>query len=215
MGGFGSGRWYRWNKQATVEDALCLDINSLKKQGLVKWDVSAASCNLYWRSTRDENAKPTASISYSLDTINPHQAYMELRYNSNDEPYKYRVALDYTEAHYGGKRMWFRCPLSRGGIACNRRVAKLYKPAGSNYFGCRKCFDLKYYSQMTTAHDYAIHKAWEYNAKMGGEGDLYFCSKPKGMHYKTHKKLHDKMEAARNTADWHFARAFGFNALDS
>jgi hypothetical protein len=38
------------------------------------------------------------------------------------------------------------CPLLVQGQACNRRVAKLYLPPSSRYFGCRYCQDLTYTS---------------------------------------------------------------------
>jgi hypothetical protein len=44
-------------------------------------------------------------------------------------------------------------PLSPGdaGVNCGRRVAKLYLPPGSRYFGCRVCRRLTYYRAQT--HD--------------------------------------------------------------
>ena len=61
----------------------------------------------------------------------------------------YRVALTTTPCRYGGLnalRFWFVCPLVRNGISCKRRVGVLYKPPYSDYFGCRKCFNLTYQS---------------------------------------------------------------------
>jgi len=36
--------------------------------------------------------------------------------------------------------------LTVNGVACNRRVGKLYLPPGGRYFGCRACYDLAYRS---------------------------------------------------------------------
>lgn len=57
-----------------------------------------------------------------------------------------RVRLETTPCHLGGVRWWFICPLGVGGQPCRRRVAKLYLPYWSRYFGCRTCHDLTYTS---------------------------------------------------------------------
>ena len=61
--------------------------------------------------------------------------------------YDYKVALTTTRCNFGGVRYWFICPLSRNGVYCGRRVAKLYKAPGANYFGCRHCYNLSYESR--------------------------------------------------------------------
>jgi hypothetical protein len=66
--------------------------------------------------------------------------------DENKEEFDYTVRLDHTFPFYGGVRWWFRCPLSRDGYDCQRRVAKLYLPPGGRYFGCRHCYNLTYKS---------------------------------------------------------------------
>lgn len=44
-------------------------------------------------------------------------------------------------------RWWFLCPLSRNGVSCGRRVAKLYRAPRADYYGCRDCYDLSYESR--------------------------------------------------------------------
>lgn len=61
--------------------------------------------------------------------------------------YDYEVRPTTTPCNYGGVRYWFICPLSKNGVYCGRRVAKLYKAPGGNYFGCRHCYDLSYESR--------------------------------------------------------------------
>lgn len=62
----------------------------------------------------------------------------------------YRVELETTPCNYGGQRYWFTCPLTKNGVYCGRRVAKLYLPPGAKYFGCRHCHDLSYKSRQET-----------------------------------------------------------------
>lgn len=59
----------------------------------------------------------------------------------------YEIALTTTQCNYGGKRYWFIC------VLCKNRYGVLYKPSYSNYFACRKCFDLTYKSCKLSGHD--------------------------------------------------------------
>jgi hypothetical protein len=56
-------------------------------------------------------------------------------------------SLTSTNCNYGGKRYWFICPAYRNGRYCGRRVAKLYIGAGCDYFACRHCYGLTYWSR--------------------------------------------------------------------
>jgi hypothetical protein len=58
----------------------------------------------------------------------------------------YRVRLVTTKPTYGGLRWWFICPLVRRDGGPFRRVAKLYLPPGSRYFGSREGHGLTYTS---------------------------------------------------------------------
>jgi hypothetical protein len=49
------------------------------------------------------------------------------------------IALAYTPCNFGGKQVWFVCPL------CSKRVAILYE--GPKSLSCRTCNRLKYRSQ--------------------------------------------------------------------
>jgi hypothetical protein len=56
------------------------------------------------------------------------------------------VRLQNTPTQFGGLRWWFTCPLTIGGVACDRRAGKLYLPPGARHFGCRVCHRLAYRS---------------------------------------------------------------------
>ena len=51
-----------------------------------------------------------------------------------------------TRPRFGGLRWWFVCPLLVDGVACRRRVGKLYLPPRARYLGCRHCHQLTYRS---------------------------------------------------------------------
>lgn len=144
MGGPGSGRWYRWDgTKTTVEESLTLGIADFRGRlspfgfGTFTWT---------WAGGRQ------ASVGYSV-TWNADTPTVTLHYRLKDEiDVRIPVRLQVTYPALGGQRWWFTCPLIVGGVACNRRVAKLYLPPSARYFGCRRCHDLAYRSSQE-AHE--------------------------------------------------------------
>jgi hypothetical protein len=103
------------------------------------------------------------------------------------EPMNYRVSLEWTACHLGGKRPWFRCP-ARG---CGRRVAILY---GGSIFACRHCQQLAYASQREYGYDRATRKADRIREKLDWEPGILNRdgTRPKGMHWRTYERLEAK-----------------------
>jgi hypothetical protein len=171
MGGPGSGSWYRWNKKATVNDCLSLDINQLVRLGLVR-GYSVGS--LRWTNTLTKEV--TASIGFMLDTLRDDSLTMHLFYtrterNGYKKNLNYSIELQATKPNFGGRRYWFTCPLTVNGWPCRRRVGKLYLPPGGKYFGCRHCYNLTYKSCQES--DKRINFYWKnpaaMKAAMGGD----------------------------------------------
>ena len=72
---------------------------------------------------------------------------LTLQYRWNDsEDVLIPVRLQTTATQFGGQRWSLACRLIVDGVACNRRVGKLYLPPGARYFGCRTCHRLTYRS---------------------------------------------------------------------
>jgi hypothetical protein len=76
----------------------------------------------------------------------PDNAWLRLRYRADGEAVDYKVQLVTTKPNYGGRRWWFICPIVRRDGGPPRRVAKLYLPSGSKYFGSREAYGLTYTS---------------------------------------------------------------------
>ncbi|MEO1661141.1 MAG: hypothetical protein AAFR51_09145 [Pseudomonadota bacterium] len=92
------------------------------------------------------------------------------------------IELTTTHPQFGGVRRWFVCP------DCGRRCRLLHFASA---FKCRKCVNAVYPSQ----YDY-VRLAGEAKAKRAREQlgaavglDIAFATKPKGMHWKTYRKL--------------------------
>lgn len=136
MGGIGSGTWERYDRKRTVEDSFTLSMHDFR--GLI---YPHASGTINWTFIGGFKA----SISFYI-SINDYPV-INLRYRWNDiENIEIPIKLQSTPTNFEGKRWWFTCPLSLGGVACRRRVGKIYLPRGARYFGCRSCHDLTYQS---------------------------------------------------------------------
>jgi len=142
MGGMGSGE--RWRKKRTVESCDHLSISTLKRSKLLVPGVRDQVGTFQWPS-----GERTSSVDYRI-TVGPTAGSLQLVYHIGLPKVKldYAVRLEATRCHLGGVRWWFVCPLSRDGVACGRRAAKLY--LSGRWFGCRRCHDLTYRSQQTS-----------------------------------------------------------------
>jgi hypothetical protein len=66
----------------------------------------------------------------------------------------YLVLLETKRPNFGGRRLWFRCPIVIDRTPCNRRCRILYRPSGQLYFGCRECWGLSYESRQRHRHQH-------------------------------------------------------------
>ena len=96
--------------------------------------------------------------------------------------YTQKIKVTTTPCNYGKVRHWFVCPY------CSGRCAIIYQ--ANSGLACRKCYKLCYASENKTKSDRAIDGAVKLNRRLGFTGDIYcYGKKPKGMHWKTFRKL--------------------------
>ncbi len=140
MGGTGSGR-RRWSKKPVVEGRLAIDTADLKRWKLLGAGTKTSSGSLRWGKA-DEGG---SSVSYTLVTEGGAGTFgLNYQMGKLPEPIRYSVRMVTTKCHLGGARWWFICPLAKNGVACGRRIRKLY--LWGRYFGCRHCHGLTYRS---------------------------------------------------------------------
>ncbi len=178
MGGFGSGKWYRWNTKETTEGLRALDVCYLNRNGLLQ---PGKVFHLQW----SRNGEETGTISGVAA-----RSEIVLLYRSRPsgheewEDVREMIHLDWTSCNYGGHRPWFRCP----GTSCGRRVAVLY--GADKLFLCRQCYRLTYATRNMDVANRAREKAWKILKHLGGSGAYSeFIPKPKGMHLETYHRL--------------------------
>ena len=147
MGGLGSGR-YSLNRKETTSDYLRLDVRWLQRAGDL---VPGRSNTLEW----SQNGKPCDTITVICEFNSILLSYNHRRWADPWKHEEYRVNIDWTPCHYGGRRPWFLCPAA----GCARRVAVLYGPG---IFACRQCRHLTYETQRKSAYSRAIWRAQVY-----------------------------------------------------
>jgi hypothetical protein len=153
MGGTWSG--HRWWKKRTVESCHALDTADLKRLGVIRSGAGTTAGTLRWAGGGEQRSE----VGYAFTPAGA-AATLRLSYRvvGTEEDVAYRVRLVTTRCHLGGVRWWFVCPLARGGVACGRRVRKLYHVG--RYFGCRHCHALTYTStQQSDGRVYAALRA--------------------------------------------------------
>jgi len=174
MGGQGSGNRWRSGTKRTVDGSKRIDIRYMNKHGMLK------SGHFDWFWTRNGERMGDVGIS----VVAGISITVTYRWNSssNEEwkSMKQTVLLAHTSCALGGSRPWFICPY------CQRRVAVII--VDGPHVACRHCLNLTY----TVCNEDHIHRSWrradKYKSKLGGE-DVYLYMKPKGMHWKTWKRL--------------------------
>ena len=142
------GRYY-YDKKDTVEACRSVSILFLRKHD---YFCGCRSGGIAWKNFYGEETSSIGIVVSTLDDDN----YVRFQYTTTDRntgektKYDYKVQLTTTPCNLGGVRYWFICPLSKKGVYCGRRVAKLYKAPGASYFGCRHCYNLSYESRNET-----------------------------------------------------------------
>ena len=178
MGGQGSGNHFRWSSQVTTSEVRRIDIRHMNKCGYLNPNTQGI---LSWTS----NGQPNGNVSFSIHSLELKLSY---QYRENDGKWhalEQSILFDRTSCHFGGYRLWFKCP------CCHRRIGVLY--GVKQLFLCRHCYQLPYTSQ----NQGYINRMIEQKHILGkrifshyemGEG----WGKKKGMHHKTFDRLYLK-----------------------
>jgi hypothetical protein len=180
MGGSGSGRHWYWGVKATTGNYLALDIRKLQRDGLLAPGHSFSSQWSRWEEA-------IGSIQVRTEVGRVILSYRSRSAGSEWQDRKYPVYIAHTPCHFGGTRPWFICPSTD----CGRRVAILY---GGDIFACRHCHNLAYPCQRESAVDRAKRRADKIRVWLGWEPGILDGKgfKPKGMHWRTYRRLTDE-----------------------
>ena len=176
MGGYGSGSRNRWAPR--TDEFHKLDLAGFERE----WFERHRSGTLTW--SRGERV--TGRIGYRLAPDHMRLVYTSGR-DDRRQDIDERFDLAFTDQPFGGQRMWIVCP------SCRQRCRVLY---GGRYFRCRACRRATYESQYERICVRGLGSAQRVREKLGGPVGLAhaFPEKPKGMHWRTYRRLQE--------ADW-------------
>lgn len=189
MGGLGSGRRAG---RPVVEDVLCLEVNLLRREGLLRAGPQRSGVISWHRAFTGEVSNSVAFRIQTADARGTLALLFEMTSaDGSTASIHCCVDLRATLQQFGGQRWWFICPLS------GRRVIKLYLPSGSRTFASRHAHRLGYLSQREMPQDRALsktYKARERLGSVGGVGD--YIERPKRMHRRTFERELAKINEA-------------------
>lgn len=197
MGGYGSGR-PRGSGYDTVEACRSIDVNRLHREGCLRAGWIGG-----WQWSRD--GEKLASIVLHAEQDQLHFSYRVRIGGGEWEDVAETVRIVRVVCRFDGARPYFICPGVVNGIACGRRVAKLY--GAGRYFLCRHCYRLSHASQSEGAWDRTLRRANKIRLRLGGDSGMAppFPQKPKGMWQRTYKQLREQAFEAEMRADEVFA----------
>lgn len=154
MGGYSSGR-YRTRNRGTVEEALRLDMATLRRLGFLRPGAITTGPVSWTRG--DERA---GSITLKVDLTSLDDAHAVLTYTADGVPQVQRVQIVAEPCRFGGHRFYWLCP-----VMTWRRCTMLAYGAGR--FASRQAQRLTYSTQsadaldrLRRARDKAEARAW-------------------------------------------------------
>lgn len=176
MGGYGSGR-RSFCSSATCEDYLAIDLAWLRRKGCLH---PGNAGDLTW----SRGSYKTGSIKYRVEAGGLRLFYRTRPPGGDWRDVEELVPFVWTQTRFGGQRRWFRC------VSCGGRCRIFY---GGSRFRCRRCHGLNYESQYAPAYQRASDVANKLRQRVaGGRGEFdgdEFPPKPKGMHWRTYRRL--------------------------
>src|SRR5215470_8651286 len=124
-------------RKLTVEESLCLDSTELRRAGVFSSGYGTSFTCRWHRS----GGRPDCTIKGRLVEMPGVAMALQMAYEICDPrslaklPLEYLIKVTSTRCQFGGRRLWFRCPLLRDGVACERRVRRLYLCPSAQAFG--------------------------------------------------------------------------------
>jgi len=129
MGGFGSGRTGGDGRER-VEACRSIDVNQLHETGCLRAGWAGS-----WQWTSDGEKLGWINLRAEDDQL--HLSYRVRIAGGEWEDVAETVRVVRVPCRFGGDRPYFICPGEVKGVACSRRVSKLY--GSGRYFLCRHC----------------------------------------------------------------------------
>jgi hypothetical protein len=193
MGGYFSTRWNFERIRQHTDLLLSLDVRWLGRIGALQPGAVAVPS---WTFRGEPSGHIVTRMNRDGDRLT-----LDYKTRATGEtdwtPRMVHVWLDATPCHYGGERLWFRCP------HCQSRRAVLFSTGG--VFACRQCHDLAYTSTREDAMNRSYRRIGTLQQRLGGGGygvpvwDI--PGKPPRMHWQTYARLVAQLRAEQERND--------------
>lgn len=181
MGGLGSGRTSGGGK-VTAEACRSIDVNRLRREGVLS---AGWSGSWEWKWHGERISSVSMRGGEDRITLSYRSRIGSEDWRDVEEP----VPIRWVSCRFGGRRPYFECPGIVNGVACRRRVVKLY--CAGRYYLCRHCYRLIHASRNEDPCDRALRRANKIRMRLGGEPgyEAIIPRRPKGMWRKTYDRL--------------------------
>lgn len=165
--------------KALTSQRMKLDIRTMQADVYAPWSHRHGWKNGATAVLRFRHREKKATIELSVPGKEMHMTNVE---------------LDKTAQHFGGNRVWWKCP------CCNERVGLLYWQACR--WQCRKCAELVHPSTRETESSSAYSRVNRVRRKLRWFGGLLSpaAGRPRGMHRKTYNRLLKELAEAEVNA---------------
>ena len=110
MGGIGSGNRLQWASYVSLNGFLCIDVRHFARNGLLR---DGSQFGLQW----SRHGEKCGDLQVEA---HPHSIALKYRSRRGSDEWTdndYRVPIQTTPCHLGGKRDWFLCPAQGCGRA--------------------------------------------------------------------------------------------------
>jgi hypothetical protein len=153
--------------KALTTERMKLDIRTMQDHTLAPWSHRHQWKNGTTALLRFKRREKRATIEITVPGKEIHTTAVE---------------LDTTAQHFGGSRVWWKCP------CCHARVGVLY---WNWRWQCRKCAELVHPSTRQSESSLAYGKVNRARRKLGWGGGLLspMAGRKKGMHRRTYARL--------------------------
>ena len=137
MGTIGRGCWRRNKTKTLCEEVFRLDANAMAEDGIL---FPNARGTIKWQNS--SFAATGLAVRFEVIGANISGAqFLRISFCWNGIDSTQEIPLTATRPHFGGRRIWFRCPAGTNSEKpCGRRCAMLYLLNGR--FACRACHSL-------------------------------------------------------------------------
>lgn len=122
-------------------------------------------------------------VGYSIDF---NACVIDIVHRTFGRRFPQQIRIESTRQNFGGRRWWARCP------RCHRRVLILRRPAWAIFFLCRRCYELRYLSEMLSRSERGELRTRRIKIRLGGTATGPFPSRPRRMRHRTYARLRQR-----------------------